>query len=67
MVRMVVGYHRVREREPSVCAFAGAFGNDDLNDRGTLSRTYTAKCFCRKAKTFFQPSNACSTQYIGRS
>src|SRR6516225_6903784 len=67
VLRMVVRYHPVRQLEPSVLALTGALLGDDLNDRGTHPGPYLPKCFCRNAKTFCQPSSACSTRYIGRS
>ena len=67
VVRMVVGHHRVSQIEPPVTALAGTARRGDLNDRGAHPRAYAARCFCRNANTFFQPSSACSIRYIGRS
>ena len=53
--------------EPPVTALAGAARADDLDDRGAHACAYAARCFRKKANTFFQPSSACSMRYIGRS
>ena len=66
VMRMVVRHHGMREVEPALRTLAGPVGSDDLNDGGA-HRAYLARCLSKNAQTFFQPSSACSTRYIGRS
>ena len=61
VARVVIGDHRLREREPFVPALCHALCPCDLdNGRAHVRASYFARCLPKKANTLLQPSIACS-------
>src|SRR6202140_1538328 len=61
MARVVIGNHRLREREPFVPTLCHALRTRDLDDgRAQVRAPYFARCLPKKANTLLQPSIACS-------
>src|SRR5262249_52864667 len=62
VARVVVGNHRLREREPVVAALGHALGTGDLDDGRAHARSsyFFARCLPKKASTLLQPSMAAS-------
>src|SRR5471032_435050 len=62
MARVVIGHHRLREREPFVPTLGHALGAGDLDDGGAhvWPSYFLARCLPKKANTLLQPSIACS-------
>src|SRR5207302_11315206 len=61
MARVVIGNHRLREREPFVPALCHALCPYDLDyGRAHVRASYFARCLPKKANTLLQPSMACS-------